>query len=45
MKEMIEQQKEVTAQQGWLKRWVEMIWKDTDDIHLGIYGLYNAEKL
>jgi hypothetical protein len=32
MKEMLVQQKEVITQQGWLKRQVEMIWKDTDDI-------------
>ena len=40
MKEVLKQQKEMIAQQDWLKRWVEMIWKDTDDMHLGMDGLY-----
>ena len=40
IKEILKQQKEVIAQQDWLKRWVEMIWKDMDDMHLGMDGLY-----
>src|ERR1700678_1246203 len=40
IKEVLKQQKEVIAQQDWLKRRVEMIWKDTDDMHLGMDGLY-----
>jgi hypothetical protein len=31
------------AQQRWLKRWVGMIWRDTDDMHLGMDDLYEAE--
>jgi hypothetical protein len=37
--------KEVIAQQGWLKRRMELIRKDTDDIHLGMDGLYKAEEV
>ena len=34
---------DTVAQQDWLKQRVEMIWKDTDDMLLGMDGLYRVE--
>jgi hypothetical protein len=35
---------EVVAQLGWLKQWVELIRMNTDDVHLGMDGLYQVEE-
>src|SRR6202522_2854283 len=43
MRGMVKKQEEMIAQQRWLKRRVGMIWRDTDDMHLGMDDLYEAE--
>ena len=45
MKEMAKKQEELIAQQRWLKWRVEMIWRDTDDLHEGMDGLYRVGEL
>src|ERR1700678_505163 len=42
MKGMVKKQEELIAQQHWLKWWVEMIWRDMDDLHDGMDGLYRV---
>ena len=42
MKGMVKKQEELIAQQRWLKWRVEMIWRDTDDLHDGMDGLYRV---
>ena len=42
MKGMVKKQEEMIAQQRWLKWRVEMIWRDTDDLHDGMDGLYHV---
>ena len=42
MKGMLKKQEEMIAQQRWLKWRVEMIWRDTDDLHDGMDGLYRV---
>ena len=42
MKGMVKKQEEMIVQQRWLKWRVEMIWRDTDDLHDGMDGLYRV---
>ena len=44
MKGMVKKQEEMIVQQHWLKWRVEMIWRDTDDLHDDMDGLYRVVK-